>query len=67
MTPKSPTQENQKMAGKKASKSSLVSVISSFFDRNNEKIRTWQDLAINVAIFGGVVYAMHHHGHKLAV
>lgn len=55
------------MAGKKGGKSSLVSVISSFFDRGNEKIRAWQDLAINVAIFSGVVYAMHHHGHKLAV
>lgn len=55
------------MAGKKGGKSSMVSVISSFFDRSNEKIRAWQDLAINVAIFSGVVYAMHHHGHKLAV
>lgn len=36
-------------------------------DRSDERVKAWQDLALNVCLFAGAVWAMHRFGHKLAV
>jgi len=38
-----------------------------YFDRRDERVKAWQDLAINMAIFGVAVWASYKYGHKLAV
>jgi hypothetical protein len=45
----------------------LCSSLASWFDRSDERVKAWQDLAVNVALFGVAVWAMHKYGHKLAV
>lgn len=41
--------------------------VSSLFDREDQRVRTAQDLLYNVALFGAAVWAIHRYGHKLAV
>ena len=37
------------------------------FGRSDPAVKAWQDLAINLALFGVAVWAAHKYGHKLAV
>ncbi len=38
-----------------------------FLNRQDPTNKAWQDLAMNVALFGLAVWAAHKYGHKLAV
>jgi hypothetical protein len=37
------------------------------FDRSDEKVKAYQDLAFNVAVFAAAIVCIHKYGHKLAV
>jgi hypothetical protein len=41
--------------------------LRALFDRSNETVRVYQDLAMNASLFAFAIYAMHKWGHKLAV
>jgi hypothetical protein len=44
-----------------------AALVAHALDRSDERVRAWQDLAVNATLFAVAVWAMHKHGHKLAV
>ena len=44
-----------------------VATLSFALDRSDDRVRVYQDLIINLSLFGFTIYAMHRWGHKLAV
>jgi hypothetical protein len=47
--------------------SSLKSNVLHAFDRSDEKVKAYQDLAVNLSIFAAAIFAIHKYGHKLAI